>query len=593
MTPFRNRSKVADDSTIGQLRFFWKMLDGPKSKHSVVKYFILITCVIGTNAVAQVKLNNWQGSIYDAIGQRDVSIFAHQVVVFLVIVGVLLCLGVLQTWFHETLKVKLRRAVTFDLLDEWLRPARAFLLPLSGEISVNPDQRIQEDTRRLSELSVDLAVGLVQSTLMLLAFVGVLWQLSAQVVFVIGGSHVTIPGYMVWAAVAYALLGSFLTWVVGKPLINAHTQLRAAEANFRFDLVRLNESTESIALSRGERAERELLSGPVGAVLTIMRSIADRLATLTWVTGAYGWLAILAPLLLAAPGYFGGTLSLGGLMMVVGAFYQVQQALRWYVDRFPALAEWRAMLARVIDYSSALERVQTLDGIAGRILYTPSSSGALILDNLCVFAPNGHVSLGEPLVKIAPGERVIIVAPPKSGKTTFIKALAHLWIWGSGTIGIPKGQSMMFVGQSPYHPAGTLKAALSYPDPPDAYSDDDALKVLERIKFGRLAPDLAGKKRWDKELTLDEQWRLVLGRVLLHRPDWVVNDESMSELDDESRAIAFSIFSKELAGTAVVSVGRHAPAHGFYQRTLSLQTRLPGLRLPLHFDEAVPTEETV
>ncbi len=342
--PFKHAKRIADESTLGQMRFFWKMLDGPKSKHNVTKYFIFISLVIGANAITQVRLNNWQGTIYDAIGQRDVSVFFHEVTIFLMIVSVLLCLGVLQTWLHERMKVRLRRTATYDLLDEWLKPARAFLLPLTGEISINPDQRIQEDTRRLSELSVDLAVGLMQSTLMLLAFVGVLWQLSAQVVFDIQGKQVSIPGYMVWAAIGYALLGSFITWLVGKPLISAHTQLRAAEASFRFDLVRLNESAENIALSRGENIEREMLNGPVDAVLTIMRSIANRLATLTWVTGGYGWLAILAPLLLAAPGYFGGTLSLGGLMMVVGAFYQVQTALRWYVDRFPALAEWRAML---------------------------------------------------------------------------------------------------------------------------------------------------------------------------------------------------------------------------------------------------------
>ncbi len=592
MPPFRHAPRIADESTLGQMRFFWKMLDGPKSKHSVAIYFICITLVIGANAITQVRLNDWQGSIYDAIGQRDVSVFFHEVSVFLMIVSVLLCLGVLQTWLHERLKVRLRKTATYSLLDEWMKPKRAFLLPLTGEISTNPDQRIQEDTRRLSELSVDLAVGLVQSTLMLLAFVGVLWQLSAQVVFVVQGQQFSIPGYMVWAAIGYAILGSFITWLVGKPLIKAHTQLRAAEATFRFDLVRLNEAAENVALYRGESTEREMLNGPVDAVLTIMRSIANRLARLTWVTGGYGWLAILAPLLLAAPGYFGGTLSLGGLMMVVGAFYQVQTALRWYVDRFPALAEWRAMLARVIDYSSALERVQSLDGVASHIRYASSPSDALIMEDLCVLAPNGRVSLGEPSITIASGERVLIVAPPKSGKTTFVKALANLWIWGSGSILVPRDKRMMFVPQSPYNPAGTLKAALAYPDSPDDYSDADALKVLERVQLARLAHDLGAIKRWDKELTLDDQWRLVLGRVLLHRPDWVIYDESIAELDEENRKIAVSIFSSELAKTTVISVGRQGPGQGFYQRTLALQTRLPGLKLPLHFQDTQPAHAT-
>ena len=305
----------------------------------------------------QIQLNNWQGSIYDAIGQKDFSVFVHEIGVFLIIVSVLLCLGVLQTWLHEMLKVRLRQAVTFDLLDEWLEAHRIFQLKQSGEISANPDQRIQDDARRLSELSVDLAVGLVQSSFLLIAFVGVLWELSAQVKFSIGGSEVTIPGYMVWASIVYAALGSAITWLVGRPLIQAHTDLRAKEANFRFALVRVSESADEIALFGGEKQERRFLNAPVEALLATMRHIANRLAGLTWVTGGYGWLAIIAPLLLAAPGYFGGSLTLGGLMMVVGGFYQVQTALRWYVDKFPVIAEWRAMLNRISSYRSALERL--------------------------------------------------------------------------------------------------------------------------------------------------------------------------------------------------------------------------------------------
>ena len=589
MPPNKHAAGTAGESTVAQLRFFWRMLDGPKSRHSVAKYFILITLVIAANAASQVRLNDWQGHIYDAIGQRDLSVFINQIVAFLGIVSVLLCLGVLQTWLHERLKVRLRQAATFDLLDEWLQPKRAFLLPLTGEISINPDQRIQEDTRRLSELSVDLAVGLVQSTLMLLAFVGVLWQLSAEVVFSFNGRQFSIPGYMVWAAIAYALIGSFVTWLVGRPLVNAYTRLRAAEATFRFDLVRLNESAENIALSRGEAIERQMMNEPVKAVLDIMRSIANRLAILTWVTGGYGWLVILAPLLLAAPGYFGGSLSLGGLMMVVGAFYQVQAALRWYVDRFPALAEWRAMLTRVIDYRTALERVQYLDGVAGHIRYEPSRTGELVLENLCVLAPNGRVSLDEPLVKIAPGERVLVIAPPKSGKTTFIKALAQLWMWGTGTIRLPNdGQRMIVVPQTPYHPMGTLKATLTYPDAETDFSSEETVGVLERVQLGRLSPQLAEAKRWDKELTLEDQWRLVLARVLLHKPNWIVYDESIAELDDENRKIALSIFSEELKDTAIVCVGRQVADSGFFHRTLRLQARLPGLKLPLHLVDPPP-----
>jgi putative ATP-binding cassette transporter len=295
-------------------------------------------------------------------------------------------------------------------------------------------------------------------------------------------------------------------------------------------------------------------------------------------------------LLLAAPGYFGRTLSLGGLMMVVGAFYQVQQALRWYVDRFPAIAEWRAMLTRVIEYRSALAHLGTLGAEVGLIQYDTDPSGIFSIEDLCVFAPNGRISLSEQHVKIMPGERVLIAATPKSGKTIFLKALAGLWMWGSGTIRLPSGQRIMFVPQAVYVPAGTLRAALAYPDAAGGYSDLDIRRALDRVQLGQFSFALDAVKRWDKELTLGEQRRLILGRMLLLRPQWVIQDETISELDEESRKLALSIFALELAHTAVVSIGRYDPSLKFYQRTLSLQSRLPGLRLPIQFQSEAPVQ---
>jgi len=572
------------ESVYSQLRSLWNIIDGPKVRNGLLLFSGAITAVIAANAIVQIRLNTWQGNIYDAIGTRNLSIFMNEVVIFLAIVGTLLCLGVAQTWLHESLKVRLRKAVTFDLLNEWLKPRRAFQLPLTGEISVNPDQRIQEDTRRLCELTVDLVVGLIQSTLLLGAFVGVLWGLSAQVVFVYEGKAFTIPGYMVWAAMGYAALGSLFTWLVGRPLIAAHTQLRAAEANFRSNLMRVNESAEEIALRHGEATERTLLHHPVDIVLTIMQSIANRLAALGWVTGGYGWLALLAPLLLAAPGYFSGSLSLGGLMMVVGAFGQVQAALRWYVDRFPTIAEWRAMLARVIGYRTALQTLEEKSSKASHIRYEESKDGSISLEGLCVFAPSGRVTLSEPVFKIAPGERVLIVAAPKSGKTTFVKALAGIWGWGKGTIRYPKGQRVAFVPDTMYFPTGTLKTALAFPRSADEIDEAQARWALERVRLGKLAADLNVEKRWEKELALDEQRRLMLANMLLYKPQWIIQDESIIELDEESLQVAASIFADELADTAVISVGRLDPGDGFYSRTVNLCTHPPTLHMPLRLE---------
>jgi putative ATP-binding cassette transporter len=529
-----------------------------------------IAFVIALNAVAQIQLNNWQGSIYDAIGQKNFSVFVHEIGVFLVIVSVLLGLGVLQTWLHEMLKVRLRQAVTFDLLDEWLEAHRIFQLKQSGDISANPDQRIQDDARRLSELSVDLAVGLVQSSFLLIAFVGVLWELSAQVKFSIGGSEVTIPGYMVWASIVYAALGSAVTWLVGRPLIEAHTDLRVKEANFRFALVRVSESADEIALFGGEKQERRFLDAPVEALLATMRHIANRLAGLTWVTGGYGWLAIIAPLLLAAPGYFGGSLTLGGLMMVVGGFYQVQTALRWYVDRFPVIAEWRAMLNRISSYRSALERLPAPGSKPTKIRY--ETGGHVISTEDLKVSWNGDPPRGVVDIKIEPGERVLIEATPKSGKSTVHKVLAGLWSKGSGTVRVPSHETMLFLPQPPYLPMGSLHNALAYPDPADRFSGEDVKAALERVGLGRLAASLDKVKRWDKELSLEERRRLILGRMLLHRPEWVVQDESIYELDEESRKAALSILRDELKQTAVLSIGRHYPNDTFYHRVVNIET---------------------
>jgi len=549
----------------------WQIILDPHAKRELTRFAGAITVVIALNVIAQIRLNNWQGSIYDAIGQKDLSIFLREVVVFLVIVSALLILNVAQTWLHELLKVRLRQAVTYDLLHEWLMPGRAYQLKLvyqlklDGDISANPDQRIEEDAKRLSELSVDLTVGLVQSLLLFLAFIGVLWQLSDQVVFSIHGRQVIIPGYMVWAAIAYSALGSSFTWLVGRPLIEAHSELRAKEAVFRFDLVRVSESADEIALLGGEATEKDYLHSPIESLLSTMRHIANRLAGLTWVTGSYGWLAILAPLLLAAPGYFGGTLTLGGLMMVVGGFYQVQTALRWFVDRFPAIAEWRAMLGRVISYRTALEALPAKEG---KIRYE-TGAPAISVENLKV-SWNGDLPLKVPNFKMEPGERVLIEATPKSGKSTFHKALAGLWNRGSGTIRMPARESIIFLPQPPYLPMGTLRSALAYPDKADRFSDADVKSALERVGLSRYLPELDKEERWDKVLTLEERRRLVIGRVLLHKPKWVVQDESIYELDEESRKAALSIFDLELKQTAVLSIGRRHLEGTFYKRVLKV-----------------------
>jgi len=551
---------------------------------------VIVVLVICGNAIAQVRLNVWQGAFYDALGQRDVSLFLHELLVFVSIVAALLVLAVSQTWLTEMIKVRLREWLTNDLLKQWLMPKRAYLLMFAGEIGVNPDQRIHEDARHLTELISDLGVGLLQASLLLVCFVGVLWLLSAQVVFSLDQKHFTIPGYMVWCALAYALAGSWLTWRVGQPLIGLNADRYAREAELRFALVRISESAEGIALYGGESDERRIIAPTLNHVLAVMAQLAGGLARLTWVTSGYGWLAIVAPVLAAAPGYFSGSLSLGGLMMVVGAFLQVQQALRWFVDNFSRIADWRATLLRVMSFRDTLATVERLHSASGHISISTNATGRLVLDNVAVFLPEGRAALQEKHVEIQPGERILLLGEPHAGKTTMFLALAGLWSWGSGTLRLPERNSMSFLPQRPYLPLGTLRAAACYPAEAGRFGDPAIRAALERVGLRRLTSMLDIEQRWDRALEMDEQQCLAFARLLLHKPTWVLIDDAMSALDDEHRLEILSIFEHELAGTALIMTARTPGRDGFFGRTVHL-TRESGNPLERAATPSTPISE--
>ncbi len=530
--------------------------------------------VIGCIAAGQVRLNDWQGAFYDALEQRDFNAFLRQLVVFTVIVAGLLSLVVAQTWLSEVFKVRLRGWLTRDLLDEWLRPKRAYLFVFAGEIGHNPDQRLHEDARHLTELCADLGNGLIQASLLLVSFVGVLWVLSDQVVFVIGGKSFSIPGYMVWCALAYAAAGSWLTWRVGRQLIGLNTERYAREAELRFALVRVAEHSESIALYQGEEDERTSLDVILGVVLSVTRRLAGGLARLTWITSGYGWLAIVAPFLMASPGFFGGRLSLGSLMIVVGAFNQVQTSLRWFVDNFSRIADWRATLLRVVAMREALRSIERLNATEGRIALSDHPQGRLALEKVETYLPGSLTEcaiLEEQKVEIGAGEHVLLLGEAGAGKTTFFLALAGLWPWGSGAIRLPPRAEMMFLPQRPYLPLGSLRSAISYPAPHDRFGEDAMRAALSRIGLERLADSLDLEARWDKDLSLDEQQVLALARVLLHAPKWVFLDDALSALEPKDRKAAMEIFEHELAGSAVVATARSASEDGFYPRILNLR----------------------
>jgi vitamin B12/bleomycin/antimicrobial peptide transport system ATP-binding/permease protein len=324
---------------------------GRRSLALLIVGMVLVVCA---TAVAQVGLNAWNRPFYEAIAHRNFPAFLDQMLVFIVIAGCLLVLNVAQAWLREMIKLNSREWLTRDLFGEWLKPGRSIRLARAGEVGVNPDQRIHEDARRLTELSTDLGVGLLQASLLLLSFLGVLWSISGALDFSICGVSLTIPGYMVWCALLYAASGSWLTWRVGRPLVGMNSRRYQRESEFRFALFQASHQMQNIASVRGEEGEKRRLGLDLEKALGMVREIVDATARLTWITAGYGWISIVAPIAVASPAYFTGKLSFGELMVVVGGFSQVNQSLRWFVDNFALLADWGATLSRVIKFREAL-----------------------------------------------------------------------------------------------------------------------------------------------------------------------------------------------------------------------------------------------
>src|SRR5882757_6934113 len=400
--------------------------------------------VIAVTAYGQIRLNTWNQPFYDALSRRDFAEFLQQLGVFGLIAGALLVLNVGQRWLGETLKLKLRQGLALDLIQNWLVPGRAFRLTNAGPMGVNPDQRMHEDGRHLTELSADLGIGLLQSSILLASFVKVLWGLSNNFAFHFDGRQIVIPGYMVWAAVVYSGSASLVSYWVGKTLVDRNAERYAREADLRFSLVRVNEHIDAITLNGGEADEARRIDLDLAGVLKATARLVTGLTNLTWITAGYGWFTLVAPILVAAPLYFAGNLTFGGLMLASGAFLQVQSSLRWFVDNFSTIADWRATLLRVAGFRRAVIETDVMHDVENQISYTTGKSGEFDLNDLRIASPSGCSMLQERKVQIKGGERVLMVGDSGTGKALLFRALAGLWPWGTGKIAYPAGDEILY-----------------------------------------------------------------------------------------------------------------------------------------------------
>jgi len=529
-----------------------------------------ILLAIVMTAYGQTLLNEWNRPFYDALSHRDLTAFLRQLGVFGLIAGALLALNVAQRWLAEMLKLNLRAGLVHDLIHEWTLPMRAFRLANAGPIGVNPDQRMHEDARHLTELSSDLGIGLLQASILLIIFVSVLWSLSTEFVFHFSGRDYAVPGYMVWAAIIYAGSASLLSYWAGRSLIDRNAERYGREADFRYSLVRVSEHVDAISLARGEADEARRLELDLQAVLTAMRRLVRSLTSLTWITAGYGWFTIIAPILVAAPIYFAGRITFGGLMVAVGAFSQVQSSLRWFVDNFSAIADWRATLLRVASFRRALLLTDDLHAVEKRILLTDGEPGQITIDHLEIASPSGCAMLEETHVQVRTGERILIVGEPGTGKTLLFRALAGLWPWGAGHIERPRGEQLLYMPRTPYLPPGTLREVLAYPMEVDNFSERFFVNSLARLRLKRLTPMLDMPRRWERELSEEEQQRLAFARLVLHAPRWVLIDEMLDQLDDDTFVRVMEIFTKDLPETGLIHIGRGEHRKHLYSRVLHL-----------------------
>jgi putative ATP-binding cassette transporter len=530
-----------------------------------------IVLVVVATSYGQIRLNRWNKPFFDALSRRDFRDFLFQLGVFFLIAGVLLALNVTQRWLVETLELKLREGLVRSLLKDWLLPRKAFWLANSGTMGVNPDQRIHEDARKLCELSADLGTGLLQASILFGTFASVLWMLSSGFTLRFDDRDYEIPGFMVWAAILYAFAGSLLSYRVGRSLIDRNADRYAREADLRFSLVRVNEHVDDISLAAGESDEKRRIEVNLANVLAATRRIVMGHTNLTWVTAGFGWVTVVAPILVASPLYFTGKVSFGGLMMAAGAFTQAQSSLRWFIDNFSLIADWRATLMRVASFRHALISTHEPQGFESRITYGEGDPGTIQIDDLQIVSSANADRLTETRVVVKSGERTLILSAPGTGKTQLFRALAGLWPWGTGHITRPTGEQIFYLPRgTPYLPRGTLREVLAYPLKAERFDAPSFNRALFRLGLERLAPLLDKTRRWDRELSQDEQLCLAFARILMQKPPWLLIDGTFGSLDDDVLAVVIDVFSSELQHTGVIHIGGAGDAHSLFSSVLHL-----------------------
>ncbi len=512
-----------------------------------------------------VQLNQWNRLFFDALERRDGASVKQAVLVFFVIIASMAAIGVCIVYTRMTLQVRWRQWLVERLIGQWLADQKFYHLNATGREPANPEYRISDDTRWATEIMVDLGIGLLTAVVGGIAFITILWTVGGG--FAVGG--VTIPGYMVWCALAYGIAASTLTAWVGSPLVGRVGQKNEAEGYFRFAMMRLRDNAESIALNHGAAAESRILRGFYDTVVARWLKIVRSNAQLTWITNATGPMIPIVPLLFAAPKYMAGELTLGQVTQLAAAFIQVQQAISWVVDNYSRIADWYASARRVMDIVDASDAVAP-ELPSQRVASVAPGGAALALDHVALDDASGHALLRPLSLNLARGEAVHMTGPSNTGKSTLARILAGLVVPTGGKITGAATTSVLLLPQKGYMPLGTLADAISYPRTGPAPSHDDLVRALAAVGLGAMAPRLTETARWDQVLSAGERQRLAAARALLARPHILVIDDALSALDGATQRALIQTLRAKIPGLTILSLGQRAPPTGTFDRILEL-----------------------
>ncbi len=525
-----------------------------------------------------VLLNEWNRVFYDALQNKDAEVFWRELGRFTYLAFGFIIIAVYRFYLTQLLEMRWRAWMTGHYLDRWLSNKAFYQLELSrfarGEDAPpdNPDQRIAEDMNLFTSYSVTLSMGLLNAVVTLVSFVGILWTLSGSFAFSFNGNEYTIPGFMVWMAVLYCLLGSIATHYIGRPQIPLNFKQQRYEADFRHHLVRVREYSESIALDKGEPVERQQLGVRFSTLLANYLKLINAQKRLIWFTNGFGQAAVVFPFIVAAPRFFSGAIQLGQLIQISSAFGRVQDSLSWFVDNYAALAAWRATTDRITSFEESFQAlpVPAIDTSA-----SANIDDTLAVDDLQLALPGNVPLLSVQGLHIAPGDTVLVKGPSGSGKSTLFRGLAGIWPWATRHLRMPPdfAERAMFLPQRPYFPHGALRDALAYPEPATRYSDADLQLALREALLPDLASRLDEHDTWGQKLSGGEQQRLAIARALLKKPRWLFVDEATSALDEAAEATLYARLQALVAASdgALVSIAHRPAVAQFHQSQWTLE----------------------